>query len=818
MLKKVNSLILSLLIISSVFAQTDGWYKDKKIRKIQFEGLKTVSQTTMAVIFDKYKGEILSDTTYLAILQSIYELEYFTSDIVTKVLPTDDTYREVNLVFEVHELPAIAGYKFIGNKRVSGADMLKVMTLKKGDIFNEAKAETDKQKVADFLISRGFATGTVSMTYTENEKENTVTIEYTITEGKQTVISQILFEGATVFTERKLKKTLASKEKSVLNQGAYQISNIQQDKLNIQMLYGEKGYVNTRVETVKEERDETSDPERNLLILTYVINEGEQFLYGGIEFIGNKIFTTEELASHFPYKEGDILNMTKVNTSMSKIADTYYENGYMTTYIEPTQSIDPVTKEVHFKLAIREGERSHIEHIIIKGNKKTRENVILRELMVSEGDVFSKSKIETSLRNLYSLQYFSAVIPEPQPGSEANLVDLIINVEEQQTANIGFGVGFSGSSDPNAFPLSASVNWNEKNFLGRGSNFDVNLKAGPNEQSLKAGYTENWFLGSPVSIGFSTGITHKKLSAPQDVLYPFGIPDPFMSKNEAQNGDPRLMSAYSMKYDRWELGFGINSGYIWSLPFARIRLGGGFNFGLVKNVYDKVHYRPFDAKIRNEQRKWSLSNSFSLQLSLDDRDNMYDPSKGWLLSQNCAFFGIIPKVENEYFFRSTSKGELYFTLLDHPVSDYWSLKFILAFYTGLTVQVPLQKAPISFDSKLAIDGMFVGRGWTTLGTESLGDVLLNHWAEFRMPLAPNILAFDFFFEAAAIKPTVQDFGKLTINDYYFSFGPGLRFLLPQFPLRLMFANTFRSDKGKPYWSNGKGPDWRFVISFNMPNN
>ena len=87
-----------------------------------------------------------------------------------------------------------------------------------------------------------------------------------------------------------------------------------------------------------------------------------------------------------------------------------------------------------------------------------------------------------------------------------------------------------------------------------------------------------------------------------------------------------------------------------------------------------------------------------------------------------------------------------------------------------------------------------------------------------MPLAPNILAFDFFFEAAAIKPTVQDFGKLTINDYYFSFGPGLRFLLPQFPLRLMFANTFRSDKGKPYWSNGKGPDWRFVISFNMPNN
>ena len=241
-------------------------------------------------------------------------MEYF-SKIETKLFPSDDTYREVNLVFDVTELPYVAGYKFNGNRRVSGADILKVILLKKGDIFNEAKANADKGNVAAFFISRGFATSSVEMAYTENKADNTVTIEYTIVEGKQTVISQCNFEGVTVFTDRKLKKTLASKEKSLLNQGAYQLANIQQDKLNIQTLYGEKGYINAKVETVKEERDETSDPERNLITLTYVINEGQQFLYGGVEFAGNKIFATSELSSYFSYKQGDVLNMTKLNTS-----------------------------------------------------------------------------------------------------------------------------------------------------------------------------------------------------------------------------------------------------------------------------------------------------------------------------------------------------------------------------------------------------------------------------------------------------------------------------------------------------------------------
>ena len=105
----------------------------------------------------------------------------------------------------------------------------------------------------------------------------------------------------------------------------------------------------------------------------------------------------------------------------------------------------------------------------------------------------------------------------------------------------------------------------------------------------------------------------------------------------------------------------------------------------------------------------------------------------------------------------------------------------------------------------------------TLGSSGKGNVLLNHWVEFRWPLAHGILSFDFFADAAAVKKDLADLKTFKIDDYYFSFGPGLRFVIPQFPLRLMFANTFKAENGKLVWGNGKGADWRFVLSFNVPN-
>lgn len=819
-------LLLPFLLSTAVYSQvSEDWYVGKPIKNFSFKGLRSVQSSEIFGLILQYQGENFTDKLYTEILEKLYALDYF-EDITPKAIPADEDYTSIRFEFEFVEKPFVKHIKFIGNEKIRSSSLLEKCLLKKNDIFNENKRRSDEQALRNFYLEKGYDNAEVSCKTEHNEKENYVTIEYTIKEGKQTVVSKILFEGNTRLSDRALKKVLASKEAGLIQSGAFQEAFLEEDKNLLKFYYGEKGYVDARVENIKREIDPESNEQKSKLILTYVIYEGEEFTYSGVTFSGNRIFSSEDLKSKIKLKEGDIFNLKRFELGYNAIADMYFENGYSSTRIERKENKDTAQKTVSYEIAILESKRSHVEKITLKGNTKTKDYVILRELLLESGDVFSKKKFLNSLRNLYNLRYFSGIVPDVQQGSEEGLLDLIFNVEETSTANLQFGITFTGASDSNTFPMSIFAQWEERNLLGTGSALSANLTAGADKQSATIGYTENWFLGSPLSVGFEFSAAHKREYAYQDVLFPifsdeYGKsnlvpPDPF-STWEEYTENSGLAEAYKMRYDRAEFGFGINSSYKWFPLFSVITLYGGVNFNLVKNYYDTGLYRPVDYGIRRQQKRWGLSNSLWLRLSLDDRDFAHDPSTGWFLSQQFSFFGLIPKVESEYFFRSETKAEAYIKLLDYPVSEVWNLKFVLAFYSGFSFQLPMPNSNITELNKLTIDGMFNGRGWTALGAYGRGNFMQNNWIEFRMPLAHGILSFDFFFDAIAVKHEVKDIKSLNINDYFFSFGPGLRFTLPQFPLRLMFANTFRSNKGKPYWGNGRGADWRFVLSFNIPN-
>ncbi len=818
MLKKKIAFIILAAVTLSCFAQAaEGWYNGKPIVNIHFKGLNTVNGSELDEIFKSYKGKPFSDDLYWEILGKIYALDYF-KEIEPKAVAADNEYSSVFLEFTVTEKPAVKDIVFKGNEQVKKSDLLSAGTMKKGDIYNETAMQSDERAIKAKYIEKGYTKAEVSSKAIEDKETNGITVEYTIVEGKMSVIESIKFEGNSKFSDKALKKVLNSKEAGFIQKGAFKESALQDDKTAIKMFYGEKGYIDAHVETVKKDIDSESDPAKEKITLTFVIMEGEQFKYAGTTFTGNYLFSTEELEKKINMKTGDVFNAVKFEQGFNGVMDLYFENGYTGNYIDKKENRNEAAREVSYELTIIERERSHIENIIIKGNKKTKDYVILREMLIKEGDVFSKTKFINSLRNLFNLRYFSSIVPDVQQGSEQDLVDIIVNVEEQNTAGINFGITFSGLSDSSAFPMSLFAQWEEKNLVGTGRELSAGLNIATDTQTLNIGFTENWFLGSPLSIGFNFSATHKKLYAYSDSKYPLGVID----GSSPLAGTSSLVStynadAYKMKYDRLEFDFGISTGYKWFPKFATITLKGGINFGVVKNFYNNRLYRPFEISIRSEQAKWSLSNSLWTQLSLDNRDIYYDPSKGWFISQKFGFTGLIPKAENEYYFRSDTKAEVYFTLLDYPVSDIWNLKFVLGFYSGFSFQVPTTKNTISLDNMLNIDGMFAGRGWLGLGYETRGNVMQNNWIEFRWPLAHGILSFDFFFDAVAVKKDLKDLKTLSINDYYFSFGPGLRFSLPQFPLRLMFANTFKSVNWKPVWGNGKKADWRFVISFNVPN-
>ena len=817
MLKKNVILIFLMSMLGLfLFAQVqEDWYKDKEIVSFKFKGLRAVQASDLSGIFSKYKGQKFSDEIYLEILQHLYDLDYFI-DIQPQAVPADPSYSYVRLEFFFVEKPFVKKIKFIGNNAVRAGTLLEKCALKKDTIYNEDKLRSDTLAIRAFYLEKGYSNINVSTNVEDDKEDNSVSVEYVINEGMQTVVSKIFFEGNEKIADKVLKKVLATKEAGIIRSGAFQESMIENDKELIKFYYGEKGYINGHIENIRQEIDPESDNVKQRIILTYIIYEGEQFVYEGVNFTGNRIFKTDELEAKIKLEKGDVFNLKRLEMGYNAIADLYFENGYSATQISKKDIIDETARTIRYEIEIKESKRSHVENVIIRGNTKTKDYVIMRELLFTSGDVFSKKRFFNSLRNIYNLRYFSSIVPDVKPGSEDGLLDVILNVEETSTANIQFGITFSGVSDANTFPMSIFLQWEERNLVGRGSELSANVTAGPDKQSATLGYTENWFLGLPLAVGFELSATHKQEFSFQDIIPPFGVPDPYPSLDDYK-ADISLAEAYKMKYDRAEFGFGINSSYRWYPLFATLTLRGGINFNLVKNFYDASLYRPFDEAIRHQREAWRFSNNLWTRFSVDNRDFVYDPSKGWFLSQQFSFFGIFPKIESEYFFRSETKGELYFTLLDYPVAESWHLKFVLAFYSGFSFQVPTTGKSISRLNKLTIDGMFNGRGWYNAGGAGQGDVMQNNWIEFRMPLAQGIISFDFFFDAIATKPDLKSLKSLSINDYFFSFGPGVRFTLPQFPLRLMFANTFRSKNGKPYWGNGKGADWKFVLSFNIPN-
>jgi outer membrane protein insertion porin family len=263
-------------------------------------------------------------------------------------------------------------------------------------------------------------------------------------------------------------------------------------------------------------------------------------------FRGNQVFSTERLNELVKQKPGGLINMTRVEQDFQRVADLYFENGYIFNTINREIIRDEEKKTLSFVVTIVERNRAHIENILIKGNKKTKDFVLYREIPLEVGDVFSKKKVVEGLQNLYNLQYFSSVTPETPPGSADGLMDLIINVEESSMAEIMFGLAFGGSSE---FPVSANFRWTDRNFLGRGQTLGIDLTASPIVQTLSFNFLEKWLFGKRWSGGADFTIQHSKSSGiPQDILYPIfngskpgedAFPDPFTGEYVySSNGKP----------------------------------------------------------------------------------------------------------------------------------------------------------------------------------------------------------------------------------------------------------------------------------------
>jgi len=818
---RVFAFLLALTAISGFSQETgqdDNWYQGRPIRQIIFTGLVNVSQQELTGLMNPFIGRAFDYNIFWEIQGRLYALEYFNK--IEPTLHRFETSNEVIINFTVVERPIIGRINFIGNSGLRAAELRDVITSRVNDIHNQAKVRSDVEAIVSKYVEKGYPNASVNVTEV-NINASTISLNFHITENERISISAINFQGNTRFSSNTLRGQLSLKRRSLLQDGAFQESKLILDREAVTRYYHDRGYIDAVVRDVT--RSFESDDKGTNLTLTFMIEEGSEYRFAGITFEGNVIFTSDQLNRLVSSREGEIVNMTKVEMDLQRVANLYFENGYIFNSINRAPNRNPQAHTLSYHVTIVERSRAYIENIIIVGNEKTQTDVILREIPLEPGDVFSRTKIMEAMTNLYNLQYFSVVVPDTPPGSAEYLMDLVFTVEEQPTIDVQFGITFSGSADPDTFPISGLIKWNDRNIAGSGNELGVELNSSVvDTSSIALNYMHRWAFGLPLSLGIDLSANYSRRLATMDNQAPFfegdeewAFPDGFTSFEEYERFNRNPTRDYLMQYEQWYISLGLSTGYRWATPLGRFSISGGLRFGLINNYFDDS-FRPFDPILRAGNNEWAPRNSVWLGLALDQRDIFYDPSKGFYLYQRLALFGVFD-AEREHYMRSETKFQLFHTLFNIPVTETWSFKGVFAFHAGISVLFHQphrwdgSRTPPVIDNanQLAVDGMFVGRGWNS-EFKNKGLLLVDSWIELRIPLLPGILAWDFFFDTAGVEThrgyyfdtNANGEPNFTFENLRFSYGGGLRFTMPQFPIRINILKRFFIKDNKVVWIPG----------------
>ncbi|MFW5994853.1 MAG: outer membrane protein assembly factor BamA, partial [Spirochaetia bacterium] len=719
-----RALIVSaiLLLLPGVLNAQDDWFMDEPIRDITFSGLNAVSESELEGVVEPYIGEPFTDRRFNELQNRLFALDYF-NDIVAEAERPPEDRSGVIINFDVEERPSVREIRFEGNRSIRANTLIDEILTATGDLVVESQVNSDADSIEEYYRSEGYANAEATAEIGEVDDDNQQSVVFEINEGARTTIDEIRFSGNSFASSGSLRRSLESSEQSIFNAGVFRESNLERDREEIQRYYAERGYVDAEVVEIDREVVEESEDRRRLRV-TYFIEEGEQWTFGGFSFDGNEIFSDEQLSHATRLTEGSVLNGVRLEQDFDSILDVYREGGYLFNDIQLDENRDEEANEIDYEVEIQERGRARIENISVSGNDKTADDVILREVPLQEGDVFSLTRLREGLRNLANTQYFTNVEHEIPEGSAPGLLDLVLNVEEAPTTDLNLGLSFGGGGVDD-FPISGQVGWQDRNFRGEGQTLGLDLNASPTSQRLSLNFEERWFRDIPWTLGADVSIERSvRRNALQDSLEPVGagVPDPFTgdyvfsedkpydgTDYEAGDAFPGVPSAdeiedydlvtdyeyaggspgavpddYRMSYTEWSIGAGANTSRRWRTRFGQFQLGTSARTSVRYLTYDDDEYRPFDEDLRDNLGEPRFVNQVGFSAQLDSRDFIFSPSTGGVAEQEVRFVGG-PLGGSRHYVRTDSRLEQFFTLWDRPVFENWNWKGVLAAHTSLGI-------------------------------------------------------------------------------------------------------------------------------------
>lgn len=758
MLKRLLFPAVAVLLLScqSMILAKTSQYEGETIKEIVVLGNKLVGQNVILTKIKIKEGDKFDKKTINEDLNRLYDSGYF-----SKISIDIESIEEgVRVSFIVTEKPMFKEIIFIGNNKVKSSKLKKLMESTVGEVLNESQIKEDIEAIKDYYERKGFGLAKIEHEISVDSVSGRAIVTVYIEEGLRVHIASIKFTGNKVLKSKEILKVMRTRKDTFFTSGILKEEEFQEDLDRILVLYRSLGYLDVQLTDVKREYNE----EKTRIWITIEISEGGQYFINHIDIQGNEKFSKDQVASVLKGKPGDVFSPILLNKDLENSRNLYYKNGYLDARVRASTGLDEATGNMNITYRITEGEISYVGRVDVRGNTRTKDIVIRREVLVVPQEVCDSIKIRRSQERLQNLGYFKYVDVSLRPTESKEKKDVVIEVEEQKTGEISFGAGYSSIDYLIGFVEVSQKNFDITNFptfVGGGQKLRIRAEIGSQRRDYVLSFTEPWFWGRRLSAGFDI----------------FKRTSKYFSKyfdEERQGGDVRFGMAFG--------------------EFNRADLMYGYQMIDITDVSDNA-----SSTIKQEKGKRYLGN-IGLALTRDTRDSWVLPKKGYRIVLRPEVAGVGGDTE---FIKFTGSASIYFPLFFDHILRLGTKAGVVDEY-GDSDRVPI------------FDRFFLGGATTVRGfdyraisprdeqDEPIGGKTMGMaTAEYTFPLITRIRGAAFF-DIGGVFPDAGefDFGKLNA-----AVGVGIRLNLPIGPIQV--------DYGIPVMTDDSNSDADPRFSFTM---
>lgn len=477
-----------------------------RVDSIQIRGTRRVEPEAILDRLSTRPEMMLDNHLLRRDLDNIYGLKYFDAVEAHYVRGEDG---ENILEFHVVEKPVVSEIVFDGNREVRESDLNSAIKTRAFGIIDINTVKNDVQELEKLYEEKGYYLASIEYELVELS-EDSVQLVFHIEEFEQVRVKQITFLGNKAFSDDELKSIMQTREETLFSglsgAGNFKEFDFQTDIERLRYFYQTKGYLQVNLGTP----EITVTEDRRWIFITLRVNEGPMFTVNSVSFQGELLFPESELRDTIGLKAGDTYSEELLRQDIERLTEKYQDEGYAFANVLRTLQVVPGENKVDVEFSFEKGRIAYFGRIDIRGNTRTRDKVLRRELRIREGAKFSGSGLRRSRQNIERLGFFepgSVVFNTVTPEGRDDVLDVEISVQERNTGQISLGAGYSTATG-GFFQGSIAQN----NFRGKGQTLNFTLNISNVSQSYNLGFTEPYLFDTKWTAGGDIFSTNNQLS------------------------------------------------------------------------------------------------------------------------------------------------------------------------------------------------------------------------------------------------------------------------------------------------------------------